>query len=225
MVRNSSHGQLINFSGTDIILMKFVYCYQQGIIVSTIMPIILLAAFGENKLEKVWRTALGLGAIFPTMIFWLRLFLDEGEQFKANNLRKVKSIPWKLIMKYYWGRLLICSTIWLIHNLSAFSFTLYSSYIVELVTGGEQSLLKIFGGNSCIMLFRLPGSIVGAFVSDKLGPQKTLAIGIWCQAITGYIMASCFPKLKENSAAFICVFGYDSSPSISIPSIALIFLA
>lgn len=171
------------------------------------MPIILLAAFGENNLEKVWRTALGLGAIFPTMIFWLRLFLDEGEQFKANNLRKVKSIPWKLIMKYYWGRLLICSTIWLIHNLSAFSFTLYSSYIVELVTGGEQSLLKIFGGNSCIMLFRLPGSIVGSFVSDKLGPQKTLAIGIWCQAITGYIMASCFPKLKENSAAFICVFG------------------
>lgn len=200
------YDQVINFKA-KIVLTKFIFYYQQGIIVSTIMPVILLCAFGENKLEKVWRTALGLGAIFPTMIFWLRLFMDEGEQFKTNNLRKVKSIPWGLIMKYYWGRLLVCSTIWLVHNLSAFSFTLYSSYIIELVTGGEQSLLKTFGGNSCIMLFRLPGSISGCFVSDRLGPQKTLAIGIWCQAIMGYIMAGCFSKLKENSAAFICVFG------------------
>lgn len=126
------------------------------------MPTTLLGILGKGRLETIWRTYLGLGAVFPTVIFWLRTVLQEGDQFKRNNLRNIKNVSWLFIIKYYWRQLLTCSMIWFIYNVSSFSFALYSSHIVQLVTD-EDSLLQVFGMTSCIQLFLLPGSLLGAF--------------------------------------------------------------
>lgn len=56
-------------------------------------------------------------------------------------------------------------------------------------------------------MFYLPGTLIGAFVSDWLGPRYTLALGVTLQAIVGFIMAGVYPKISNHIAAFAVVFG------------------
>lgn len=57
--------------------------------------------------------------------------------------------------------------------------------------------------------FYIPGSFAGAYVSDWIGPRKTLTIGVLAQGIIGFIMAGCYKYLStpENVAAFVVVYG------------------
>lgn len=56
-------------------------------------------------------------------------------------------------------------------------------------------------------MFYLPGTLIGAFVSDWLGPRNTLIIGVTLQAIVGFIMAGVYSRISEHVAAFAVVYG------------------
>lgn len=56
-------------------------------------------------------------------------------------------------------------------------------------------------------MFYLPGSVLGSFVSDWLGPKHTLALGVTIQSCVGFIMAGLYNKLSEHIAAFAVVYG------------------
>lgn len=56
-------------------------------------------------------------------------------------------------------------------------------------------------------MFYLPGTLIGAFVSDWVGPRNTLIIGITLQAMVGFIMAGVYAKISEHIAAFAVVYG------------------
>ena len=51
--------------------------------------------------------------------------------------------------------------------------------------------------------------MLGAPVSDRLGPRWTLILGVTAQAIVGFIMAGCYAKLAQPSVvgAFAVVYG------------------
>lgn len=49
--------------------------------------------------------------------------------------------------------------------------------------------------------------MIGAFVSDWLGPKHTLALGITLQAIVGFAMAGAYAHISRNIAAFAVVYG------------------
>lgn len=68
---------------------------------------------------------------------------------------------------------------------------------------------KSFGWTTVVNSFYIPGSALGAFVSDWIGPRYTLALGVGLQGIIGFIMAGCYKWLAtpENVAAFVVVFG------------------
>lgn len=56
-------------------------------------------------------------------------------------------------------------------------------------------------------MFYLPGTLLGAWVSDWLGPKHTLILGVSLQAIVGYIMAGVYSKISQHVAAFAVVYG------------------
>ena len=56
-------------------------------------------------------------------------------------------------------------------------------------------------------MFYLPGTLIGAFVSDWIGPRYTLILGVTLQAIVGFIMAGVYDKISTQIAAFAVVFG------------------
>ncbi|KAF4554405.1 Sugar (and other) transporter-like protein 5 [Elsinoe fawcettii] len=179
-----------------------------GFVVSAIVPMIVVLATTESHLRAAWRICLGLGVLPPLSLLYLRLKLSEPEAYKRNTMANTKT-PWLLVIRYYWKRLLVVSLIWFIYDFSAYSFGIFSSTIVSNLLGAETALWKSFGWNTLINFFYMPGCIAGSFVSDWIGPKKTLGYGVLAQAIVGFIMAGCYAPLSrvENVAGFVIVYG------------------
>ncbi|KAL3438424.1 major facilitator superfamily domain-containing protein [Aspergillus tetrazonus] len=177
-----------------------------GFVTSALTPMILVLIFTENHLRAAWRMALGLGIIPPLSLLYLRLKLNEPEEFNRERMHR---FPVWLIIKFYWKRLVVVSLIWFVYDFSAYSFSTYSSAWLAIILGDEYPLWKSFGWNTVINLFYIPGSVAGAFASDWLGPRKTLAIGVGLQGVIGFIMSGCYEYLNtpKNVAAFVVVYG------------------
>ena len=156
-----------------------------GFVVSAILGPVVVAIFTTDHLRSAWRVALGLGVIPPLSLLWLRLKLQEPEEFNRERMHK---FPWRLILRYYWFRLAVVSMIWFIYDFSAYSFGIYSSEWLALILGDTAPLWKSQAWNIVLNLFYIPGAVGGSFVSDLIGTRYTLVIGVWCQAVVGLIM-------------------------------------
>ncbi|ODV84060.1 hypothetical protein CANARDRAFT_29509 [[Candida] arabinofermentans NRRL YB-2248] len=181
------------------------FCIDWGFVISAFVPMVMLWICGPNNLQPVWRVTLGLGAIPPLSLFFMRLKFKEGEQFQKMNFKKV-SVPWFLVIKYYWFRLLVVMIIWWIYDFSAYAFGIYSTPILDSIIP-DGDIYKTFGWNVVLNLFYLPGSFLGALAADYIGPRLTLVVGVFLQAIIGYVMAGCYTHLKEHIGGFVVVYG------------------
>lgn len=122
----------------------------------------------------------------------------------------VKRVPYLHVFKFYGFRLLVISIIWFLYDFSTYSFGLYSNSILSSIYGDDEADLRvIYGYNTLINVFYLPGTVVGAFVSDWIGPRYCLALGVTLQAIVGFGMAGGYGHLArpENVAGFAVIYG------------------
>ncbi|KAF7970998.1 hypothetical protein HWV62_22253 [Athelia sp. TMB] len=177
-----------------------------GFVVSSFTPLVCYWIFGPNHLRAAWRVSLGLGVIPACAVFLWRLRMDEPEHYKKNSMKRVK-IPYTLILKRYWPGLLALSTSWFIYDFITYPFGLYSSTVVDSITGNSDSLTVVFGWSVIINLFYMPGTIGGAFAVDYLGPKWTMITGLLLQALFGFIMSGLYVQLEKHIAAFAVVYG------------------
>jgi MFS family permease len=73
----------------------------------------------------------------------------------------------------------------------------------------DAPLTTVFGWNTVVNLFYIPGTMIGAPISDRFGPRYTLAGGVALQAVVGFIMAGCYSKLAQPHyvGAYAVVYG------------------
>ncbi|KAI8653042.1 MFS domain-containing protein [Fusarium keratoplasticum] len=176
-----------------------------GFVIGAFVPYVVAAACHNGHLSTIWRTSLGIGVVFPLVLFVMRLGLKEPEEFTQHSMRH--QTPYWLVLRYYWFRLLCVSLVWFLYNFSSYAFGIYSSSILSGIYGEDAPLTTVFGWNTVINMFYLPGTLLGAFVSDWIGPRYTLALGVTLQAIVGFIMAGVYSKISNHIAAFAVVFG------------------
>ncbi|KAM3549182.1 hypothetical protein MY1884_008854 [Beauveria asiatica] len=176
-----------------------------GFVIGAFVPYVVAAAAHNGHYETIWRTSLGIGVVFPLILFVLRLRLKEPEEFARESMRR--ATPYSLVLKYYWLRLTAVSVIWFLYDFSAYAFGIYSSDILSSIYPKGAPLTTIFGWNTVINLFYIPGTILGAFVSDWIGPKYALVFGVSAQAIVGYIMAGVYDSISKHVAAFAVVYG------------------
>jgi len=112
-----------------------------------------------------------------------------------------------LVIRRYWSSLAAISVTWFIYDFITYPFGIYSSSIVDSITGGSEALPVVFGWNIIINLFYVPGAVGGAFVVDYLGPKYCMITGLLCQAVIGFIMSGAYVKLTSHIAAFAVVYG------------------
>ncbi|RYP56768.1 hypothetical protein DL769_009862 [Monosporascus sp. CRB-8-3] len=179
-----------------------------GFVIGAFVPYVVAAAAHNTYYSTIWRTSLGIGTVFPLILFVLRLKLKEPEEFNKNSMKHART-PYLLVLKYYGWRLATVSLIWFIYDFSAYSFGIYSSTILANIYGESAPLTTVFGWNTVINIFYLPGTIFGAFVSDWLGPRYTLALGVTLQAVVGFVMAGAYAKLSQPEVVggFAVVYG------------------
>lgn len=179
-----------------------------GFVIGAFVPYVVAAAAKNKYYGTIWRTSLGIGIVFPLILFVLRLRLKEPEEFSRNSMKNART-PYKLVLKFYGFRLLIVSLIWFIYDFSTYAFGIYSSPILASIYGSEAPLTTIFGWNTVLNLFYIPGTMIGAPISDRLGPRYTLILGFLTQSVVGFIMAGTYAKLSQPSVigAFVVVYG------------------
>ncbi|KAG6373443.1 major facilitator superfamily domain-containing protein [Boletus reticuloceps] len=177
-----------------------------GFVIGAFVPLVLYWIFGVNHLRAVWRLSLGLGVVPAVAVFLWRLRMEEPPSYKRNSMKSVK-IPYYLVIKRYWKGLLGISLAWFIYDFITYPFGLYSSTITDAVIGKSSSLGVVFGWSVVINLFYIPGTVIGAFVVDYLGPKNTMISGLLAQAVIGFIMSGLYTRISQHIGAFAVVYG------------------
>lgn len=176
-----------------------------GFVIGAFVPLVLLWICGSHHLTPVWRITIGLGAIPPCSLFVLRLFYKEGKKFRETRFNR--KVPVWRIIKFYWFRVAIVSIIWFLYDFSSYAFGTYSSIIIGLVLPKDAPLYKNFGWNVVFNLFYMPGSIVGALLSDYFGPRLVISVGLIVQAAIGFALAGSLDHLKRHIVGFVFMYG------------------
>ena len=117
----------------------------------------IIAAGAPSNLTLVWRLSLGLGAIPPLSLLYLRIKLKEPEAYARNNFRK--KMPYLLAVKFYGFRLVLVCIIWFIYDFLTYPFSIYSATWVAVIQP-HASLWQQFGWSVVINSFYLPGALV-----------------------------------------------------------------
>ncbi|KAG7095028.1 hypothetical protein E1B28_005819 [Marasmius oreades] len=177
-----------------------------GFVIAAFVPLVLFWIFGDNHLRAVWRLSIGLGAVPALLVLIWRIGMEEPERYKRDSMKHAK-IPYGLVLKRYGVSLAAISFTWFLYDFIVYPFGLYSSTILNNVTGGSDSLVVVFGWNVVLNLFYIPGTVIGAFIIDYLGPKYTMIAGLLAQAVIGFIMSGLYTRLSGHIAAFAVVYG------------------
>ncbi|KAI0690379.1 major facilitator superfamily domain-containing protein [Cytidiella melzeri] len=177
-----------------------------GFVISSFVPLVLFWICGENHLRAVWRLSLGLGFVPAMLVFVWRLSMDEPAHYKKNSMKRCRT-PYWLIFKRYWLQWTGIALAWFIYDFITYPFGIYSTPIVNNITGGSDSLTVVLGWGCVINCFYMPGTIIGAFVVDYLGPKWTMITGLLCQSVIGFIMSGLYTHLTNHIGAFAVVYG------------------
>ncbi|CAK7220434.1 glycerophosphoinositol permease [Sporothrix bragantina] len=179
-----------------------------GFVIGAFVPYVVAAACHNEHLSTQWRVSLGIGCVFPLVLFVMRLFVKENQEFNKNSMRGART-PYWLVLKFYGPRLVVVSLIWFIYDFLTYAFGIYSSTILANIFPSGSPLTTIFGWNTVINLFYMPGSLLGAKASDWLGPRYCLILGVTLQALVGFIMAGDYANLSQPHmvGAFATVYG------------------
>ncbi|BGP19487.1 glycerophosphoinositol permease [Rhodosporidiobolus nylandii] len=177
-----------------------------GFVVASFVPLVLYWIFGNNHLRAVWRLTFGLGIVPAALVLLWRLKMpSEPDRYKQSSIKK--NVPYGLIARRYWKSFLGVSLCWFVYDFITYPFGLFSSIIVDQVSGGSDALSTVFALNLLINAFYLPGAIGGALLVDKLGPKKQLILFLCVQGAVGFIMAGAYVPLTKHIAAFAVVYG------------------
>ncbi|KAJ7746361.1 major facilitator superfamily domain-containing protein [Mycena metata] len=174
--------------------------------VAAFIPLLMFWICGPNHLRAAWRLSLGLGFFPAIAVFAWRWNMEEPELYRKSSMKAVK-IPYMLVLRKYGVRLAAISFTWFLYDFIVYPFGIYSSTVVDTITGGDTSLTTVFGWNVVINLFYMPGTIGGAFIVDYLGPKYTMILGLLLQALFGFIMSGLYSTLRKHIAGFAVIYG------------------
>ncbi|EPX71677.1 glycerophosphodiester transporter [Schizosaccharomyces octosporus yFS286] len=179
-----------------------------GHILGALIPYIWACIFGDKHLRIVWRLSIGCGIVIPIFFLILRIRMKEIKTYVSHRV-SVRRIPWILAIRMYGIRLVLLSMIWFANGLIISAFSLYSSTIIKgVILPKDASMARIFGWTVLTQSFSLPGSLMGAYFSDVIGP-KLLASKTSPTAIRGLYCGIAVTVGRLGSIVGIYVFGGD----------------
>lgn len=88
-----------------------------GFVAGAVVPYFVVLATTEKHLHAAWRIMLAIGTVCPVLLIFARVKLKEPEEFNRESMKYAK-IPYWLVLKHYWARLLVVATIWFIYDVS-----------------------------------------------------------------------------------------------------------
>ncbi|KAL0066317.1 hypothetical protein AAF712_006748 [Marasmius tenuissimus] len=177
-----------------------------GFVGSSIVSLIVIAAFKGQAKDAVWRICFGIGVFLPLTIFFFRLRLVNSTQFQKHAIRR--RFPWKLAIRRYWKPMIGCCGAWFLYDVVVYPFNLLAPTIVaEFQT--SASLVESTGWSALVNSFALPGALLGGLLLDRIGRRQTYTLGFCVVALLGFIIGGAMEPLRKPRVfpAFVVLFG------------------
>ncbi|KAI8096149.1 major facilitator superfamily domain-containing protein [Halteromyces radiatus] len=176
-----------------------------GFVIAAIVPVILLAICGEGGLEVVWRLSIGLGLLLPINVLYFRLKMINSDAYQKEAL--TQNVPYLLILKHYWPKLLVTGGIWFLYDFVTYSFGIFSDTILALAVPAN-SLMQTFEWNIVLNVFYPFGALAGAFLIDRIGRKYLMAGGFLIQAVLGIIIGALAKQIVGIFPLFVILYGF-----------------
>ncbi|KAL6934092.1 hypothetical protein ACO0OL_002627 [Hanseniaspora opuntiae] len=141
-----------------------------GFVASAFITWIVILICGNGNMGTVWRVTVGIGAIIPFCFFISRFRMTESENFEKNRF-KTKKIPYHLVYKFYWFRILCFGLIWVFYDFVSYGMSGISSLILDIILGDTTDLKTVWGWNVLFNVFYLPGTFAGCIAVKYFGPR------------------------------------------------------
>ncbi|KAK9319082.1 major facilitator superfamily domain-containing protein [Lipomyces orientalis] len=179
-----------------------------GFVGSSIVALIVIAAYGNKASEGIWRVCFGIGIFLPLTIFFFRMRLIDSTQYQKHAIQS--KVPYILAIRRYWRPLLGCSLAWFLYDFVVYPFNLLAP---TLVSGFSKNptLLQSVGWSALINAFAIPGAIVGGWMTDFIGRRQTYAIGWAIVCVLGFLIGGLRFPLSHVFPLFVVLYGFFQS--------------
>ncbi|RDW67025.1 hypothetical protein BP5796_09774 [Coleophoma crateriformis] len=175
-----------------------------GFVGSSIVSVIVIAAYNGKASDGIWRICFGIGAVLPISIFFFRMRLLDSTQYRKHAIQH--KIPYKLALRMYWKPLLGCCSAWFLYDFVVYPFNLLAPTLVKGFSS-NQTLLESVGWSALINAFALPGAFFGAFLIEKLGRRQTYAFGWAVVCVFGFAIGGSMIQLQNVFPLFVVLYG------------------
>ena len=136
--------------------------------------LIVLAATTTNHLSTLWRVTFGVGVLLPLTVFYFRLKMLNSKLYRRGAIKK--SVPYGLILKYYWKSLIGTCGAWFLYDFVTFPNGVFSGVIISSVVP-NSSIKATAEWQLLLGSLALPGVFMGAWLCDKIGRKQTMMLG------------------------------------------------
>ncbi|KAG9524487.1 major facilitator superfamily transporter, partial [Aureobasidium melanogenum] len=175
-----------------------------GFVSSSIVSLIVLAAYNGKASDGVWRICFGIGIVLPLTIFFFRMRLLDSKQYQKHAIKK--NYPYKLALRMYWRPLLTCCTAWFLYDFVVYPFNFLAPVLVKGFSN-HQTMLQSIGWSALVNAFALPGALLGSLLVDPLGRKETYALGWGIVSILGFVIGGAMIKLHSIFPLFVVLYG------------------
>ncbi|KAF2160230.1 hypothetical protein M409DRAFT_70582 [Zasmidium cellare ATCC 36951] len=177
-----------------------------GSALCTFVYLMALIGSGEN-LKVAYHAIYAISTILPLLVVLARWRMQNGKLFNQSNFQKRK-IPWTLIVRKYWLRMLGTSTVFFLYDFVNFPNSIMSSVIINgLVPGSDVRQVALW--QLYLGLMPIPGALAGAWLVNKIGRRWTGITGFLLgYVVCGFIIGGLYHKLTtEALPAFVVLYG------------------
>jgi len=186
---------------------------MQGIgnLLAPSVVLLLLAIFPFEKLDLVWRLALGFGAIPCLLTAYHRYKLEESPHYKhakesMPSWAEVRPIMWE----YKWNLVGTAGT-WFLFDVTFYGNGLFKETVIKILGlaegTGRTQLINTALASLIISSIALPGYYLAIPVVDRIGRKPMQLFGFAAMTITFLIMGITFHQLTKIPTLFIIVYG------------------
>ena len=129
----------------------------------------------------------------------------NSEMYQKQAL--TRNVPYLLIFKKYWPKLLVTGGIWFLYDFVSYSFGIFSDTILSVAVP-ENTLMQTFQWNIVLNVFYPFGALAGGLFIDRLGRKYVMASGFFIQAVIGIVVGALAPQIITNAfPAFVILYG------------------
>lgn len=173
---------------------------------ATIVFLIVLSAAGTNHLSTVWRVCFGIGCLFPLSVFYFRLKMMNSKLYRRGAIKK--SVPYGLVLRYYWKTLIGTCGAWFLYDFVTFPNSVFSGAIISsVVPTGGNTMLHTGEWQLLLSVLSIPGVFLGAYLCDRVGRKRVMMLGFTGYIIFGLIIGLAYEKITHIIPLFIIFYG------------------